>query len=100
MADPAQKRVVTSAIQGMSVKEVRSCLNGVRTQWMNANTEPFFITNSLLKNPVSLQIFSLMFVRGQHHKRHSTKPLATLERRTKKVKTNSKTCGAADANKF
>ncbi len=68
------KRIVTSAITGMSVKEVRRCLHAVRTQWMNANSEPFFITNMLPQDPVSIQMFSLLFVSGQHRKRHSNKP--------------------------
>jgi hypothetical protein len=76
MDSPAPKRVVTSAIDGMSVKEVRRCLHAVRTQWMNANTEPFFITNMLEQDPVSIQMFSLLFVSGQHRKRHSNKPAA------------------------
>jgi len=76
MDSPAPKRVVTSAITGMSVKEVRRCLHAVRTQWMNANTEPFFITNMLEQDPVSIQMFSLLFVSGQHRKRHSNKPAA------------------------
>lgn len=68
------KRVVTSAIEGMSVKDVRRCLNAVRSQWMNANTEPFFITNPVSSDAVSIQMFSLMFVTGQHKKRHGVKP--------------------------
>lgn len=64
------KRVVTSAIHGMSVKDVRRCLSVVRGQWSNANNEPFFITNTLQGDSVSVQTFSFMFVKGQHEKRH------------------------------
>ena len=71
---PKTKRVVTSAIEGMSVKDVRRCLNAVRSQWMNANTEPFFITNPVSSDAISIQMFSLMFVTGQHKKRHGAKP--------------------------
>jgi hypothetical protein len=74
MQETQSKRVVTSAIAGMSVKEVRRCLHAVRAQWMNANVEPFFITNMLPQDTVSIQMFSLLFVSGQHRKRHSNKP--------------------------
>lgn len=80
------KRVVTSAIHGMSVKEVRRYLSMVRAQWSNANNEPFFITNTL-KDPVSIQIFSFMFVKGQHEKRHRKDDDAGGQGRAKKSKT-------------
>jgi hypothetical protein len=73
-AHKKQKRVVTSAIDGMSVKEVRRRLNSVRSQWMNANTDPFFLVNPVASDAQSIQKFSLLFVTGQHKKRHGVKP--------------------------
>lgn len=81
MSEP--KRVVTSAINGMSVKDVRRCLNVVRGQWVNAYNEPFFITNMLTDGSVSVQTFSLLFVTGQHKKRHN-KTFDTPDKRRKK----------------
>jgi len=80
------KRVVTSAIHGMSVKDVRRCLSMVRSQWSNANNEPFFITNTLQRDSVSVQAFSFMFVKGQHEKRH--RKISEDEPHAKKSKPN------------
>ena len=85
MADQP-KRVVTSAITGMSVKEVRRCLHAVRTQWMNANNDSFFITNTITQDPVNIQMFSLLFVSGQHRKRHCGKPIGQIS--SKKTRRN------------
>jgi len=65
------KRVVTSAIPGMSVREVRKCLSIVRSQWSAAKTTPFYITTPLAPDLASIQDFSMLFVIGQHRKRHS-----------------------------
>lgn len=84
MEEPSVKRVVTSAIEGMSVKEVRRYLHAVRMQWVNSQNEPFFITNALPGDTVSIQRFALMFVTGQHRKRHNnTKPGKQVNKKTK-----------------
>jgi len=70
MEDVGEKRRVTSAIDGMSVREVRWYLGRVRSQWQNANTEPFFLTNTFNDGKVSVQDFAVKFVVGQHLKRH------------------------------
>ena len=70
MDDGGVKRKVTSAIDGMSVREVRWCLGKVRSQWQSANNEPFFLTNTLDDGNVSVQEFAVKFVVGQHMKRH------------------------------
>lgn len=67
------KRVVTSAIEGMTVREVRKCLSIVRSQWAGAKTTPFYITTPLATDLTSIQDFSMMFVIGQHRKRHHSK---------------------------
>jgi len=64
------KRVVTSAIAGMTVGEARRCLDHMRRMWSNANTEPFFITDVFPPDGMSIQTFALLFVKGQHQKRH------------------------------
>ena len=69
----APKRVVTSAINGMSVGEVRRHLDYMRCHWMNANSDPFFITDMILQHEgttIPIQNFALLFVKGQHQKRH------------------------------
>jgi len=71
------KRVVTSAIPGLSVGEVRRHLDYMRHQWTNANTKPFFITESLPNTNLNFQTFALLFIKGQHEKRHKTASKAT-----------------------
>jgi hypothetical protein len=63
------KRVVTSAIQGMTVGEVRRNLDVVRRRWRDMNDHVFFITDPLTSE-LSVQQFSFKFVRGHHFKRH------------------------------
>lgn len=65
------KRVVTSAISGMTVGEVRRCLDHMRRSWSNANNESFFITDTLPHDSMAIQTFALLFVKGQHQKRHN-----------------------------
>lgn len=65
------KRSVTSAINGMSVCEVRRCLDYMRRRWSDANTTPFFITTILPQDGMSIQTFAMLFLRGQHEKRHN-----------------------------
>jgi hypothetical protein len=66
-----KKRVVTSAINGMTVGDARRCLDYMRKQWANANSNPFFITNTLPQENMAIQTFALLFIKGQHHKRHN-----------------------------
>jgi len=71
MGETTGKRVVTSAIKGMSVGEVRQCLDYMRHRWFDANNEGFFITHALPKDGIPIQNFALLFVKGQHQKRHN-----------------------------
>lgn len=65
------KRVVTSAIEGMSVSKVRRGLDTTRRMWREQSYEhPFFITNPVVDN-MPMQLFALKFVMGHHHKRHN-----------------------------
>ncbi len=77
--EDANKRIVTSAISGMTVGEVRKNLDAMRRQWVNANSESFFITDTLSHESMSIQTFALLFVKGQHQKRHNKGPAARTD---------------------
>ncbi len=65
------KRVVTSAIDGMSVGEVRRGLDYMRKRWRDqSREEPFFIDEEM-PNGMRMQDFALHFVMGHHYKRHN-----------------------------
>lgn len=67
-------RLVTSAINGMSVSEVRKCLDTMRKQWRDkSNTSPFFICDKF-SNGTSMDDFAFKFVMGHHFKRHNKQP--------------------------
>ncbi len=70
------KRVVTSAIDGMSVSKVRRGLDSMRKLWRErSDARPFFISQPVVDN-MTMQTFALRFVMGHHYKRHikSTTP--------------------------
>jgi hypothetical protein len=70
-----KKRVVTSAIRGMSVGKVRRHLDHMRRKWFDASNGEFFITETLPQDSdISIQNFALLFVKGQHQKRHNKGP--------------------------
>jgi len=70
MNNNVNRRVMTSAIDGMSVADVRKCLGEVRKQWTQQTVElPFFPTDKL-SNGMMIQEFSLRFQKGHHQKRH------------------------------
>ena len=65
-----KKRVVTSAIPGLSIAEVRKGLDQIRQSWANRDEEPFRPhTMSIQSYNVTAQEFCLRFVLGQHLKR-------------------------------
>jgi hypothetical protein len=65
------KRVVTSAIEGMTVSRVRRGLDAMRKQWRERSDErPFFICHTAVEH-MSMQHFAFKFVMGHHYKRHS-----------------------------
>lgn len=65
------KRVVTSAIEGLTVSRVRRGLDIMRKLWRERSTErPFFICRNVIDN-YSMQQFAFKFVMGHHYKRHS-----------------------------
>jgi hypothetical protein len=67
------KRVVTSALPGISVSDVRRLLDTVRKQWKEQSDEkPFCIFNPL-NDEITVQEFCYAFVDGNHIKRHKIK---------------------------
>lgn len=67
------KRVVTSAIDGMTVGDVRKNLDVVRKRWKQQDSEqPFFLTDPLASG-FTVETFALKFLLGHHFKRHQKK---------------------------
>jgi hypothetical protein len=67
---PERRRQVTSAIEGMSVAEVRRGLEQMRCKWRSREEEPFFVCDTIF-NGMTMQDFGYRFVMGHHHKRHN-----------------------------
>jgi len=64
-------KVMTSAIESMSVADVRKALSEVRERWKaNSPKTPFYITERL-GNGMSIAEFSHRQQVGQHKKRHA-----------------------------
>ena len=65
-----QRRIMTSAIDNMSVAEVRKYLGETRKKFDNQSEDnPFFITD-VLSNGMTIQEFAFRFQQGHHNKRH------------------------------
>lgn len=70
--EETNKRVVTSAIEGMSVTEVRKCLDFMRKRFREKDVAtPFLISESLPCTSVAMDEFAVSFVMGHHFKRHN-----------------------------
>lgn len=74
-----KRRVMTSAIDDMTVTEVRKYLGDVRKKWQNQTlSQPFYITEKL--NPhLTIQDFALRFQLGHHKKRQNKTTKSTME---------------------
>lgn len=70
MNDANSKRIVTSAIDGMTVTEVRRGLELFRRKWRERNQEgcSFYLCEQVLHD-MTLEDFAFKFVVGHHHKR-------------------------------
>ena len=67
----SEKRTMTSAIEGLSVADVRRGLAEVRQMARNHSVEsPLYITDKL-SNGMPHMLFCLKFMRGHSDKRHS-----------------------------
>ena len=65
------RKMMTSAIENVSVADVRKYLSEIRHQWISqTHSDPFYIT-STLSNDMSLQEFAFKFQQGRHNKRHA-----------------------------
>jgi len=62
---------MTSAINGMSVAEVRKYLGETRKKWKDQTQESPMYPTDCLTNNMPLQEFSLKFELGHHKKRHN-----------------------------
>ena len=61
----------TSAIQDMSVAEVRKSLAFMRREWSkHSSVLPFFPCKELPNTNIPISEFAFRFVMGHHHKRH------------------------------
>lgn len=70
-AEPAVERNITSAIQNMTVAEVRKSLAHMRKEWSNhSRVMPFFPSQMLPNSSLAISDFAFRFVMGHHHKRH------------------------------
>ena len=81
--EDTKSRRVTSAIEGMTVAEVRRGLDTLRSKWTEScdNSENgFFICNTIY-NGMEFQELAFQFVKGHHCKRHrkakSAQPVST-----------------------
>lgn len=73
-----ERRVITSAIDGMSVAEVRRALATMRRNWEECvaapergGGRPFYVSCDILVGNHTVQDFSYKFVQGHHEKRIS-----------------------------
>jgi len=67
----SDRRATTSAIETMSVAEVRKCLSECRKKHQHQTAdEPLYITDTL-SNGLPVQEFALKFQQGHHQKRHN-----------------------------
>lgn len=73
------KRVMTPAIPGMKMTDVRNMLRIIRSKIMHcfSNNQPLYITdrihslNSKIQTDMTIQDFCMHFIIGQHNKRHN-----------------------------
>jgi len=64
-------RVITSAIDTMSVAEVRKSLAFIRKEWSaHSGVHPFYPSNTLVGSNMTISEFAFRFVMGHHEKRH------------------------------
>lgn len=73
----SNRRIMTSAIDNMSVAEVRKFLGECRKKLtMQTLSHPMFVTD-VLSNGMQVQEFALKFQQGHHQKRHNKNRKAT-----------------------
>jgi len=70
-SDMYEERVMTSAINNMSVADVRKSLAMMRKNWARHSCVQPFFPSKILTNDLMVSEFAFKFVMGHHHKRHS-----------------------------
>ena len=66
-----QRRMMTSAIQGMTVADVRRGLGEARKRWKQRTVDSPMYPTDFLSNGMMIQTFALRFELGHHQKRHN-----------------------------
>ncbi len=72
----ASGRVMTSAIESMSVAEVRKALSEMRDRWKGHSPRKIFYLSDRLVNGMTMEEFSQRQQLGQHKKRHAKSKVA------------------------
>lgn len=67
-----QKKVLTSAVPGFTVAEVRKHLASTRALWAASDSETAFGTYHQNGSGMTAGRFAFLFVLGHHRKRHRT----------------------------
>ncbi|MCH9716342.1 MAG: hypothetical protein K0U52_04570 [Gammaproteobacteria bacterium] len=89
----SNKRQVTSAIEGMTVAEVRRGLDTLRSKWTESieNAENVFFMCDTIYNGMTFEELAFQFVKGHHCKRHKkAKSAQTHEAATSPVVTRTR----------
>jgi hypothetical protein len=64
------QKVMTSAIEGLAVADVRKALQQVRDSWKNHTPDTPICLSDILSNGMTIEQFSFRHVMGHHVKRH------------------------------
>jgi hypothetical protein len=64
-------RKMTSAINNMSVADVRKALSNMRREWSKHSCVQPFYPSKMLTEDMTIAEFSFKFVMGHHAKRHA-----------------------------
>jgi hypothetical protein len=67
----SEERIVTSAIENMSVAQVRKALSQMRKDWSSHSSIQPFYPSTVLVDDMSVSCFAFKFVMGHHSKRHT-----------------------------
>ena len=70
-------KTLTSAVDKMTVAEVRRCLAELRSMWINSTSEKVFDANRPSGFDMSTEEFCFKFVKGHHEKRKRKKTNGT-----------------------
>lgn len=77
---PSSKKL-TSAVEGMTVAEVRKCLSQIRKAWADSCSDKVFDIRESNSIEIPYQDFCFRFVKGHHEKRQRKKhvPMANAD---------------------